>query len=251
MKVFPTLLLLLFTLIAQAQNITQDIVHLKDGSIIRGSIVEQILDKSVKIRIIGDNVLVYPMNEVEKISKVQASRVNENSTKGNTKEKGYLGLSVAASIPLGDFGSSSNGLAELGIQVSALNFGLLFTEHLGISTTLSVANNPTSRSDLNNWSYGTLLAGPLVSFQLNEKITIDGRLQMGYAVATAPDLGMGKDTSTSIAYNAGIVCRYKIGKSLALLLTTDLLYAKPEFEDYGFDQNMNTLSIGIGGAYSF
>ncbi|MFS4494115.1 hypothetical protein [Maribacter sp. 2308TA10-17] len=251
MKVLPIVFLQLFLVFASAQDSPQDIIYLKDGGIIRGIILEQIPDVAVKIKIVGDNVLVYPLNEIEKVSKAQGSSLIGENNRRDKNVKGYLGFSVGVSIPLGDFGSSSNGLADIGIQVNGLNFGYLFSKHLGIATTLMIANNPNIRAGIEPWSYGSLLIGPLVSFPINQELTIDGRFQMGYAVATLPDLSLGKDTSTAIAYNAGIVGRYSFIKSFTLLLALDFLHTKPEFEDYGFKQNMKTISLGVGAAYSF
>ncbi len=47
----------------------QDVVYLKNGSIIRGMIVEQIPNQSLKIRTNDGNVFVYEMTEVTKITK--------------------------------------------------------------------------------------------------------------------------------------------------------------------------------------
>ena len=66
------LLLFLFVLIASAsfgQSSYQDVVYLKNGSIIRGLIIEQIPNKSIKIETSNGNVFVYQMNEIEKITK--------------------------------------------------------------------------------------------------------------------------------------------------------------------------------------
>ena len=49
-------------------NIIQDVVYLKNGSIIRGKIIEFIPQQHVKIETIGKNVFVYKMEEVEKIT---------------------------------------------------------------------------------------------------------------------------------------------------------------------------------------
>lgn len=50
----------------------QDVVYLKNGSIIRGMIIEQIPNKSIKIQTKDGNVFVYEMDEIEKITKEAA-----------------------------------------------------------------------------------------------------------------------------------------------------------------------------------
>jgi hypothetical protein len=47
----------------------EDVVFLKNGSIIRGEIIERVIGESIKIEIIGGSVLVYEESEVEKITR--------------------------------------------------------------------------------------------------------------------------------------------------------------------------------------
>lgn len=59
------------TIVASAQT-TQEVVYLKNGSIVRGVIIEQIPNESLKIQTADGSVFVYKMNEVQKIAKEQA-----------------------------------------------------------------------------------------------------------------------------------------------------------------------------------
>ena len=47
----------------------EDVVHLKNGGLIRGTIIEQIPGESLKIQTRDGNESVYTMNEIAKISK--------------------------------------------------------------------------------------------------------------------------------------------------------------------------------------
>ena len=47
----------------------EDVVYLKNGGVVRGTIVEQIPDKSLKIQTRDGNVLVFTMDEIAKLSK--------------------------------------------------------------------------------------------------------------------------------------------------------------------------------------
>ena len=63
-------MLVIFTAtIAFAQSNYQDVVYLKNGSIIRGVIIEQIPNQSLKIKTAGGSLFMFKMNEVEKIEK--------------------------------------------------------------------------------------------------------------------------------------------------------------------------------------
>ena len=56
---------------------TKDIVYLKNGSVIKGTILEMIPDKTIKIQTVDGNIFVYNMTEVEKISKEAAPPAGE------------------------------------------------------------------------------------------------------------------------------------------------------------------------------
>lgn len=61
------LLILIPELYSQQQM--EDVVYLKDGSIIRGMIVEQIPNVTLKIQTRDGSIFVFPMEKVEKITK--------------------------------------------------------------------------------------------------------------------------------------------------------------------------------------
>ena len=66
------------TTFAQA---TKDVVYLKNGSVIYGQVVDVRPEKQVKIKTADGNLLVYEMNDVERIEKVEAE------TKENKPER--------------------------------------------------------------------------------------------------------------------------------------------------------------------
>ena len=47
----------------------QDVVYLKNGSVIRGVVVEQVPGVSLKVQTADGNMFVYEMSEVEKMPK--------------------------------------------------------------------------------------------------------------------------------------------------------------------------------------
>jgi hypothetical protein len=64
------LLLILPGIISFAQNVQyEDVVYLKNGSIIRGMIIEQIPNQTLKIQTVDRNVFVFQFEEIEKITK--------------------------------------------------------------------------------------------------------------------------------------------------------------------------------------
>ncbi|MDA3866986.1 MAG: hypothetical protein PF489_09615, partial [Salinivirgaceae bacterium] len=68
-KYLVLLLFALVTTVTFGQSNYQDVVYLKNGSIIRGVIIEQVPNKSIKIETADRNVFVYQMDEIEKLTK--------------------------------------------------------------------------------------------------------------------------------------------------------------------------------------
>ena len=84
-----------------AQGKFEEVVYLKNGSIIHGMIVEFVPNTSIKIKS-GDNLFAYKFDEIEKITR-EVSTVAKNGY--GYKPKGYVGIVEAG---LTDFPGSSN-----------------------------------------------------------------------------------------------------------------------------------------------
>lgn len=74
-----------FSVSAQNGNM-EDVVYLKNGSIIHGTIIEQIPNESLKVKTKDGSVFVYKMTEVDKMTKEQIAK-----TSGNTGNVNYSG----------------------------------------------------------------------------------------------------------------------------------------------------------------
>ncbi len=79
--------MLFVAMVAQAQS-WQEVVYLKNGSIIRGVIIEQVPNESLKIQTTDGNVFAYRMDEVEKITKEEV-RSSSNRSQRNSRYKEY------------------------------------------------------------------------------------------------------------------------------------------------------------------
>ena len=66
MKIILSILLLFSFLLCEEYR---DVVYLKNGSIIKGTIIEQIPNESLKIKTLDGSIFVYEMDEISKISK--------------------------------------------------------------------------------------------------------------------------------------------------------------------------------------
>lgn len=231
-----------------AQSKYQDVVYLKNGSILRGVIIELIPEETVTIEIIGNNVFVFRMEEVEKIVKELPPK-NKVEVDPSFRKRGYFGSSFGVSMPIGEFSEGSNGLANTGVQVNLINFGYRFTNNLGIAATWYGASNPIDAKNIDPWSYGGILIGPLLTYPISKRIEWDFRPMVGYTVTMLPDLGKGEEQATSFAMNYGTIFRINVSDKLALLVTADYLTTRPKFKDYKIVQQIGTISTGLGVAY--
>ncbi len=96
---------LFITVVSFGQNNYQDVVYLKNGDTIRGVIIEHVPNKSIKIKTEDKGVLVYQMDEVEKL----------------TKEP----IQAEGGISFGelDLKSIYRGIIELGYQIGVGDYG--------------------------------------------------------------------------------------------------------------------------------
>jgi len=94
---FLALLGLVLSLSAFCQN-WDEVVYLKNGSIIRGTVIEQIPGETLKIKTADGSVFQYRMSEVEKITKEEAP-VN----RGGTRYPGPYRYADKVEISRGDF----------------------------------------------------------------------------------------------------------------------------------------------------
>ena len=76
--VLLALLAMVITTIVNAQQI--DCVYLKNGGIIKGVIIEQIIGESIKVQTDDGSIFVYEINEVEKITKASEPAAQKSST---------------------------------------------------------------------------------------------------------------------------------------------------------------------------
>lgn len=77
---------------ALARQDYRDVVYLKNGSIITGVIIEQIPGKSIKIATLGDNIFVYQLDEVEKITKELKRERGKSYGDDSEYSTGYSGI---------------------------------------------------------------------------------------------------------------------------------------------------------------
>lgn len=105
-KYLALLLFALITTVSFGQSNYQDVVYLKNGSIIRGTIIEQVPNKSIKIETADRSVFVYQIDEIEKLTKEPI----QGKSGGSLSNSGLQ--------------SSYKGIVELGYQIGAGYYGM-------------------------------------------------------------------------------------------------------------------------------
>lgn len=95
-KLLLVCLATLFSGAALAQNGGMtDVIYLQNGSIIRGTIIEQIPGKSLKIETRDGNIFVYQMDEISKMTREQTQNrygIANRTLRFQAKPKGYAGF---------------------------------------------------------------------------------------------------------------------------------------------------------------
>lgn len=81
---------LFLTSVCLAQNTYQDVIYLKNGGIMRGTITEIIPEKSVKLQTRDGNIYVFEMGEIERIRREESPAEPENQEPQNRVESWYL-----------------------------------------------------------------------------------------------------------------------------------------------------------------
>jgi hypothetical protein len=71
-KLFLSIVLVLTSVVLFAQGTYKEVVYLNNGSIIKGVILEQVPNESIKIQTADGSIFVYPMSEIQKITKEQS-----------------------------------------------------------------------------------------------------------------------------------------------------------------------------------
>jgi hypothetical protein len=127
---------------AFGQNNMEDVVYLKNGSIIRGIIIEQIPNQSLKIQTKDRNVFVFKYDEILKITKeyLPTDELQNSSNSKSYKKSGFINLTEINYCPgIGDItlGNSTVKNIDNSFGFKTVN-GYQINEHLSIGLGLGL-----------------------------------------------------------------------------------------------------------------
>ena len=208
---FLVLILLCSTLTLIAEQAMQDVVYLKDGSIIRGKIIEKIPDVSLKIQTRDCSVFFYNMDKVLKITKEPI--IVKDQSKVIKKKSPSLAFMLSFIFP--GIGQYYNGDAEKGLLQELLFLGgWTLTATAGFNT--YALENGRYHTDTTVWcwvglgiAYGSVIwswiDAPLSAIKINkENEQYYGHLlqfNRGNNVVGFDFFSTGKNLTASLSYH--------------------------------------------------
>ena len=229
-----SLLLISVVIYAQKNNLV-DVVYLKNGSILRGIIVEQVPNESIKLETSDGNIFVYQTNDIEKITKeTSANQSSKQLAYGDNElqhRKGYIGLSIGPSFAMGDLSD-----LPVGAILNLVDFGYLFTNNFGIAAKWFGTAHAESGV---TFGVGGLMAGLLASTPISEKANFEGKALIGPGVFVATYDGASETSEAYFGYDLGVGLRFNTSEKVSLLLNADYI----GLSDY------SSINITFGVAY--
>lgn len=211
----------------------QDVIYLKNGSVIRGIIVEQIPNESIKMETRDGNLFVYKLDEISKLTK-------ENEVKGSAKKSlkgnGYMGI-----VEVG-YGIDAGGdLAKLTninrVNVSIIN-GYKFNPYLylGLGTGIIYYTGDADELSIPLYTY-------FKANFINNKVSPFASMSLGYIMNTKED-----------AFFSGLLLEPAVGVNFSVSqrnnISFSLSYALHQTEYYYYNGYYNEESE-LAGAITF
>ncbi len=195
------------------------------------------------------------------ISSYSSAQTTEDRPGSKKKEhKGYLGIYVGPSFPVGHFGNHSwtdekAGISNRGWQFSVIDFGINFIPNFGISATIKGASIPLDVQYLadqyakeyggqftveaSRWGFGGFHVGPFLTIPL-KKLEIDFRLLTGFMIAISPkqtvtqnytgeSQSRNSEVGSSLSVSFGTGVRYHVSNRLSLMAHAEYQVSRPTF----------------------
>lgn len=252
MKKYVTLIVLILITnnMVFGQKHYQEVIYLKDGTVLSGVIIEQIPNQSVTIQTIDDSVFTYPIDEVERIAKEEIFK-EVKSDQPLEERKGHIGFSIGPNFSL----SPDRYQLIPKIDFNLLDVGYRINDHVGIAGSVLV-----SEDLLDFFYYYGLLAGPTLSLKQSGRVDVDIRSMIGVCFSRERYhhgssffflRSIESKPITSSLLNLGIMFKFRTGKKSAIALNIDYFHAKPKFDFQNLDLNGNINDLSIRSGFVF
>lgn len=204
-----------------SQGQMRDVVYLKNGSIIRGIIIEQVPNKSIKIQTRDENIFVYQMDEIEKIGKERTTS-NNSFKKVLNSDKSYGLIGYRGFVEFG-YTTGDDGCIQL-----TTTHGYQLNPYLFVGGATGVNYFKESESVLIPiWAdiRGYLSDGPLTPFI---------GLRVGYSIDV-----MDHEGGSGSYWSPSIGVRYMIGERTGLNLSVGYASQHRKFSYSRFSSKIN------------
>ena len=234
-KYLALLLFALITTVSFGQSNYQDVVYLKNGSIIKGTIIEQVPNKSIKIETADRSVFVYQMDEIEKLTKEVIQGKSGGSLSNSGLQSGYKGIvELGYQIGTGDYGMDRLKLNIInGYQINpyfSLGFGTGLRYYFDAEAALIPVFADFRANFMNNKISPYLSLGVGYSFDATNDFE-------GVGFLLNPTVGVSFKVSDKSAMNVGL--GYEMQKM-------DFFYYDGYYGYYSSSENSGAISINVG-----
>lgn len=202
----------------------EDIVYLKNGSIIHGTIIEQVPNVSVKIKTKDGNILVYKMEEIDKLTKEEIKVVKTEEEKSDTastsKTSGFYWRADAhVGFPMGNDKYTKYISVSFG---NNFHFGYIFSKFLIASANVGwnmwTTSSPLTENEYEAFWGGSILAGnfkPAGSFIYFARVGGGGQFNSTANIE-------GTEIGGNLVFGAGF--GFKLGKSKSYCIILEPAY---------------------------
>lgn len=229
---FLVLMLTIFSLGLTAQESYQDVVYLKNGSIIKGTIIEQVPNESIKIQTADGSIFVYKMSEILKMTKEMTNVSRQNSFSFKKKQLSFKDIAgYRGFLDFGySFGTSDYKSDRLELSTS---HGYQFNPYLFIGGGVGIHYH--TDADL---FFMPIFVHARANFLKND-ITPFFDFKIGYSVFD----GMGFYLSPAIG------CSFNMGEGnnrLFFMLGYSMQKAEIEYYRYTENVNLGAFSLKVG-----
>lgn len=182
------------------------------------------------------------LNTSAQISKPEIDK--EKGDELEVRRAGFIGVGWGSSFPVGNYA----GDAQTGLQLDLVNFGYLFSDRIGLRLDVSYGSHQLSSSSSFDEVYLALLAGPLYSRPIKEKVSWDISPMIGLSrVSLSPSYNLAPSAAFAFKLNTGV--RYSLRQRLALSIYAD--YSLYDFHRGWGSEAINALAIKAGISFTF
>ncbi len=250
MRIFALILGLLISIPLLAQKRMQDVVYLKNGSIIRGTIVLQDPGKLIKLKTSDNSLWVFTNEQIDSITQPVKVMIRQKAGYYNLTEAGFLA---------GNYSNATRAIFSI-INVNSWCFKNGISTGIGVGVELSKESYLPIVADI-RYFFKQKRSVPFVSFQAGYSIPLGGsydqiiyaiddrRMNPVYYPGPIPDYTNDPISATGgFLVNPGIGLQTPLNENLAITFSAGYRYMRYSYtrNDYKLDIDYNRLSLKIG-----